>query len=311
MKREISPGQIQANRANSKRSTGPRTARGKAVVTRNLPVEGHDYSQRVAHSMKTLGERPQDFEHQRRILAEAMEPRDGWEAAWIHDIAILRWRLEHVQCAEMGALATERRKLDAQRRRAAATPTGSAALELNNLVGLLGFTGITDCTLKFEQVIRYLTELRDLIQAQMFDQDISPYMTMLYGKTPGPQATLLKAQFDTVASYYKAGHLEAAAGGQEALIADLNKEIARQEQLQATYRAEHVDVDPVQQDAVMLLPDREMEGIIRYESHIEDQIERKLRQFYARRRESICHPADANIREGRQLAKLAHSPGIV
>jgi hypothetical protein len=29
-----------------------------------------------------------------------------------------------------------------------------------------------------------------------------------------------------------------------------------------------------------------MNKVIRYETHLEDQIERKLRQFYARRRES-------------------------
>jgi hypothetical protein len=41
-----------------------------------------------------------------------------------------------------------------------------------------------------------------------------------------------------------------------------------------------------------MLPTEELDGLIRYETHLEDQIERKLRQFYARRREPVLHRAD-------------------
>jgi hypothetical protein len=34
------------------------------------------------------------------------------------------------------------------------------------------------------------------------------------------------------------------------------------------------------------------DGVIRYETHLEDQIERKLRQFYARRREPVLRQAE-------------------
>ena len=43
----------------------------------------------------------------------------------------------------------------------------------------------------------------------------------------------------------------------------------------------------------MLLPSAQLDEVIRYEMHLEDQIERKLRQFYARRRESVLTPADS------------------
>ena len=42
----------------------------------------------------------------------------------------------------------------------------------------------------------------------------------------------------------------------------------------------------------MLLPSQELDEIIRYETHLEDQIERKLRQFYARRREPVLRRAE-------------------
>ena len=46
-------------------------------------------------------------------------------------------------------------------------------------------------------------------------------------------------------------------------------------------------------DAEFLLPSQELDAVIRYETHLEDQIERKLRQFYARRREASIIPTDA------------------
>ena len=61
--------------------------------------------------MEALGERPADFEQMHQALAAAMEPRDAWEAAWVQDIAILRWRLEHLQRAEAGVVALRRRTL--------------------------------------------------------------------------------------------------------------------------------------------------------------------------------------------------------
>ena len=63
--------------------------------------------------------------------------------------------------------------------------------------------------------------------------------------------------------------------------------------MQALYAAEHLQADPVQLDADLRLPSEELDGIIRYETHLEDQIERKLRQFYARRRESVIPRAEA------------------
>ena len=174
--------QSSASRANSRRSTGPRSERGKAVSSRNS-LKPRPFSEVVARSMEALGERPTDFEQMHKALAAAMEPRDGWEAAWVQDIAILRWRLERLQRAEVGVVALRRRRLQNQRLRAAAPPTGSAALELNNLVGVWGFAGIPDSAIKSHHVISaVLTQLRDTVKVELFEDDDSMYFKLLYGK---------------------------------------------------------------------------------------------------------------------------------
>jgi hypothetical protein len=292
IKREPSPAQSLASRANSGSSTGPRTAQGKEMVTRNLR-KPRPFSEVVASSLAALGEHPEDFEQMREALSAAMQPRDAWESAWVQDIAILRWRLEHLQRAEAGVVALRRRRLVAQRRRASTAPGGSASLELKSMIGLVGFTGIPDSALKFEQVIEYLNQLRDIVRADMFDQDATPFFAILYGKGLGPQGTLLKARFDTLAKSYKEGKVEAAQEGRKLFLADVNKEIKNYEQLQAFYAAENLDTDPVLLDAELLLPSQELDEVIRYETHLEDQIERKLRQFYARRREPVLRPPDS------------------
>ena len=228
-----------------------------------------------------------------KALAAAMEPRDGWEAAWVQDIAILRWRLERLQRAEVGVVALRRRRLQNQRLRAAAPPTGSAALELNNLVGVWGFTGIPDSAMKFQQVIAVLTQLRDTVKVELFEDDDSMYFKLLYGKAIGPHGATLKAHYESVAKKCKQeGDSEAAAEARKSLDAELSKEIADWEQLQSLYAAEHLEADPLQEDAELLLPNQELDEIIRYETHLEDQIERKLRQFYARRREPLLRRAE-------------------
>jgi len=101
--REPSAAQSAASQANGRHSRGPSSERGKAISSRNLP-QPYPFSEVVARSMEVLGERPEDFEQVHKALVEAMEPRDGWESAWVQDIAILRWRLERLQRAEVAAL---------------------------------------------------------------------------------------------------------------------------------------------------------------------------------------------------------------
>jgi hypothetical protein len=314
IKREPSPAQSSANRANSLHSTGPRSEQGKAVASRNS-LKPRPFSEVVARSMEALGERPADFEQTHQALAAAMEPRDGWEAAWVQDIAILRWRLEHLQRAEAGVLASQRRRLQGQRRRAASPPTGAAALENNNLLGVWGFTGIPDSAMKFQQVIAVLTQLLNTVKVELFEDDDSMYFKLLYGKAIGPHGATLKAHYDSVAKKCKQeGDSEAAADARRSLDAELSKEIADWEQLQALYVAEHLEADPLQEDAELLLPNQELDEIIRYETHLEDQIERKLRQFYARRREPVLRgaetlPAASEEPETSELACQAPSVG--
>ena len=209
IKRESSPAQSRASRANSMRSTGPRSERGKAVSGRNL-LKPRPFSQVVAHGMEALGERPERFRKDAQGLgiSHGAARRLGGRLGAGHRHTALEARALAPRGGGSGGL-TQAQAAD-QRIRAAAPPTGPDALEVHNLASLWGFTGIPDSAMKFQQVIACLTQLRDVARGEQFDEDSPSYFSLLYGESPGPYAAILRARFERVAKKYKEGHPEAA-----------------------------------------------------------------------------------------------------
>ncbi len=286
LKRKVSPAQSAASRENSLRSTGPRTERGKEVSSRNS-LNPRLFSRVAGPGMEALGERPEEFEEVHKRLAIAMAPRDAWEEAWVQDIAILRWRLERLQRHETAMLAERRRKRAAERKQETLPASGSVDRELRSMVYMVGLTGVPDSPWKFQQIQETLVQLRDVIHAQMFNEDALACFHMLYGKEPGARGLMFKNLFQMVCKRFRDGNINEDDADQFELIKIVNQEIDDYQKAQALYEADHKESDPVREDAELLLPRENLDSVIRYETHLEDQIERKLRQFYARRREGV------------------------
>lgn len=312
IQRQPTPAQSEASRENSLLSTGPRTGRGLEAATANLPEPRvRPFSRTAERTLEALDEDPADFEATQQSLDQAMSPRDGWERAWVQDLAVLRWRLERLHRAESALAALQRRRRDRERSTNAAASLGGPGAELMPLIGLVGFCGIPDSVLKFEQVLEQLRSLRELVEARQFGKDTESVLTLLYGKSVGVKRATLQSQLMILGRAYQEGRFADVDQGARELAAKLDDEIEGYEHLQALYAAEKLEADAVQRDAELLLESEEMERVIRYETHLEAHIDRKLRQFYARRRESIASPlaspADAGTppRE-RALARAGH-----
>jgi hypothetical protein len=97
-----SEAQIAANRLNARKSTGPRTPRGKAVMRRN-PLR-HGLS---AATLVLFYESQAEFERFRQDLALDFEPVGAEECALVEQIAILRWRLRRASRAEAALVNAE------------------------------------------------------------------------------------------------------------------------------------------------------------------------------------------------------------
>jgi hypothetical protein len=293
LKRENSLALRRGNRANSLQSTGPRTERGKSQVSRNA-AKHHVWAQVTALSMKELGEDPADFAQLRKDLAEAMEPCDPFEAAWVEDIAILRWRLLRLQRAEAGAMAWRQRKLVIERRRKALHEGGLRDMQQRPLIALAGYSGLPDSSEKFALLLQTLRYLREAVERAGFDKTDLACFDLLYGKSAGLQGALLKKSFERLLQPQETSDPDSPERNKQSFLTDLAKEIATYEQLQELYTEEQIEASDFQRAAELLPPAEELDKIVRYEAHLENQIERKLRQFYARRREPMLRAGEGS-----------------
>ncbi len=94
-----SPAQIAANRRNAAKSTGPKTAAGKAVVSRNALRHGL-----TAEQVVLFDERADSFAAFHAELRAAYEPADAVEEELVERIVICAWRLRRAARAEAGLI---------------------------------------------------------------------------------------------------------------------------------------------------------------------------------------------------------------
>lgn len=95
-----SPAQIAANRRNARRSTGPRSAEGKAVSSRNATRHAV-LSENVAAS----GEDAAIFENLRSGLVAEFDPQTAMETLFVERIAVLFWRERQLVNSEASMLS--------------------------------------------------------------------------------------------------------------------------------------------------------------------------------------------------------------
>ena len=107
-----SPAQIEANRLNSQKSTGPRTAEGKRASSRNALKSGLD-----AESQFVLGESPQEFAELQAEYFERYAPtspehrfqvdnliRNEWLLRRYHRVEAQLWQYQSTLCDQSSGL---------------------------------------------------------------------------------------------------------------------------------------------------------------------------------------------------------------
>src|SRR5437763_9437357 len=98
-RRPPSPAQIAANRANSKLSTGPRSAEGKAVSRLNGVTHGMTCQLPVV----LPGEDPEQFQGEVALWARQLGAATDAERAQVETAVSTRWRMRRARGAEASA----------------------------------------------------------------------------------------------------------------------------------------------------------------------------------------------------------------
>jgi hypothetical protein len=99
-----------ANRVNAKKSTGPRTGRGRARASLNRLLHGLRASTPVLP-----GEDPSELEALANQVTSEVQPQGVVEAFMAERVAIGMWRLRRAERAELGVLAGRLLEVEAQR----------------------------------------------------------------------------------------------------------------------------------------------------------------------------------------------------
>jgi hypothetical protein len=82
---------LEANRANARKGTGPRTQAGKARSRLNSRKHGL-----TAKTLIIVGENADDFEQLRAELMDEYEPQSSLECELVERLAGILWRLRRV-----------------------------------------------------------------------------------------------------------------------------------------------------------------------------------------------------------------------
>src|ERR1022692_846209 len=91
--------QIDANRRNALRSTGPRTFKGKAISSMNALRHGLR-----ARTIILPGEKHHEFHHLCDYLEAEWNPQSQQEQSYVRQMAIAQWKLIRMEGGEAGLL---------------------------------------------------------------------------------------------------------------------------------------------------------------------------------------------------------------
>ncbi len=276
-----------ANRANSLKSTGPRTVIGKAQSSRNSLKYGI-FARVQAASMKELGEDPDAFEQLSESLRQAFCPQDGFEQILVEDMAEIRWRRQRLVRAEAGILASQKREFIIQRKWEEAiygkVSNGVAADLPSPNMGLLSFGPSAE---NIADIIDLLEGLKRSVEDEGFAEEELWRVKEVYGENPSYTGRYLKDLLDRAPKWVKEDavrYSEEVEAFRRPILRTLTREIASFRKLAELHNATGVKVTEALMNSRLIPSQEDLRKIMDYEAALERQFERKLQQLVAWRR---------------------------
>ena len=301
---KTSPKKIASNRKNAKKSTGPKTRRGKQIVKRNALKHGL-LSRDVVIQTGDGKENPAELNALTTQLAAQFQPEGILEEILVERIAVCYWRLRRVLKCETGEI---RRQLDS----AVWRWTFSAAdqfREAKEFSGLgFGREKLNQSTMGVAHLQVVLENVKTGIETEgRLTQHDTKHLTLAYGRDDGSLTHSLMVLDHMITSQSpkdgsvseedydlpEPDHLKAA------MIRFVDKEIDRLKGMeQELAKIEDMDLE-AQMLADQLPPKHVVDKILRYETTIERQLYRAIDQLErlqrARRGDAVPPPINVQL----------------
>lgn len=290
MKKTMSLVQVEANRANALKSTGPKTAWGKANSRWNALRRGVLVREVVLHG-GTDGERAVEFQGVHRQFWEALEPVGPIEEVLVERMVTAYWRLHRVLVAERGEIRSRQGKAE----QVFGTLEGAGLLGAMDVLRQVRESVEKDGELSaaaLEHVTRaYGTESNSITRAleRVWEDSLHNPGSLLppeelAGLTPEVEADALRA------------------GRRERMLIFIERELDRRERELTRIREREEREAQARRDA-SFLPSRDaLDNIWRYETMLERQFYRAMNQLErlqrARRGEVVPPPLTMEVSGG-------------
>jgi len=274
--------QIQANRRNAQHSTGPRTARGKAIASRNNTRHGLCSSSPVI----PRAEDPDEWEQHRAETIAGLAPATHLQHVLAERIALILWRLGRVTRYERDVTAQSQQRapddLDsiiATRNLGAGDPqhdlaeTRASYNEARRLVRALPALDDLDDDLHISD--RLARTIAEAVADQLDDFDLSTF--------PDPTAAVKGLPYNKLTNWTArnlVAFLDAIAQARDAdpdELRDYALDAARAEQTRhrAAYDRLRRRVRDLMQERI-IPQKRSLDNVIRYEAHLTRQLNQAL-----------------------------------
>jgi hypothetical protein len=276
MKKMVSQKQLEANRRNALRSTGPKTAAGKSVSRINAAKHGMLARQVVVHG-RFHQESADEFKTICREYHQSLAPAGPLEEMLVGQIVTVVWRLRRVRIAETGEIAmntdarwwSSRKTPWEQGNGSKWNPLSTSMSDFRRTAGGIGI------------VIEALEELRDAVEkvGEVSDQKLNECKRE-YAESPNKivsQLIKLRAQMRSNPERLTADELRAR--HVKEVLAYLDEQIAEHEDLMLTRQEQEDAEDATRRAAAMLPNDQVVEKFVRYESALHRQLYRAMNQL--------------------------------
>lgn len=275
----LSARKLAANRRNARKSTGPRTFIGKLNASRNNLQHGRRSGKSKTSlwvfyaSMRELGEDPDEFSRLRQDLIESFEPQTAAEEMLVDDLAARRWERMRLERGQAALLARRIQQLEIARQRKSLEISQKISAQLPTAILKMGLIWDEDSPEKFQRLLEWLGQLKDLVEASVFD-GAELFIGWIYGPNPSMRGALIKSLFMKLAEATPKAPAEPA--DVSLLRRELMAEISSVTQQYQLYLRQHVEITPTMR-AECLVPTTNERWLSRELNRLDRQIERKTK----------------------------------
>ncbi len=270
---------VAASRANSLKSAGPTTASGK-LRSRMNALE-HGMRAEVGPALPELNERAEDLEKLKMEFWCKFEPRDDFEGGLLEQMAENRWRRRRVVRAESSLLLAHRFEFDLEHARAQASESRSpASAGEADRAQETGLASLPDSGPKFSFILQCLRAARQTVESEGFSEAGLKRLEAVYGPHPGlAGAAVLSCYRECQKTLPDGSQQEESPQYRTEFLALLDGEIGNFEELQDLHQASRDELAAALRETLSILPNSDLSRILRYETFLDRQYERLLKQL--------------------------------